>query len=143
VIHIGIDPGVQTGYAAWDAVAGQFAAIRTLAIHEAMAYVYEVHRSGMLHSVTFEDARMRKFFEAADARQAKSGAGIREGIGSIKRDCSIWADYLGAYGIPYKSVAPSAGSTKWSAEYFQRVTGWAGRTSNHARDAAVLVLGRK
>ena len=32
--------------------------------------------------------------------------------------------------------------TKWSAEVFADMTGWKGRTSNHARDAALLVYGR-
>src|SRR5574337_2378 len=41
--------------------------------------------------------------------------------------------------IPFKALNPSAGATKWDAERFARVTGWKGRTSEHSRDAAVLV----
>jgi hypothetical protein len=141
-IHIGIDPGVSTGYAAWDASSRKLASVHTLKIHEAMAYVLQVHASGMLHSVTFEDARMRTWFGGADARQARSGSGIREGVGSVKRDCGIWADFLGAHGIAYRAVKPTAGATKWTAEHFARITGWTGRTSTHGRDAALLVFGK-
>jgi hypothetical protein len=141
-IHIGIDPGASTGYAAWDAQAKQLAAVHTLKIHEAMAYVLQVHASGMLHSVTFEDARLRTWFGSADVRQARSGPGIREGVGSVKRDCTIWAEFLGAHGIAYKGVKPAAGATKWDAATFAKRTGWTGRTSNHGRDAAILVIGK-
>jgi hypothetical protein len=141
-IHIGIDPGAQTGYATWDAQEKRLISVQTLKIHEAMAYVLQGQASGMLHSVTFEDARLRTWFGSADARQKRSGPGIREGVGSVKRDCTIWADFLGAHGIAYRAVKPAAGATKWTAEQFARVTGWTGRTSEHARDAAILVFGK-
>jgi hypothetical protein len=141
-IHIGIDPGASTGYAAWDASSRVLAAVHTLKIHEAMDYVLQVHRAGMLHSVTFEDARLRTWFGKMDKEQVKYGAAVREGAGSVKRDCTIWADFLGAHGIAYKGVKPAAGATKWKADHFARVTGWTGRTSEHARDAAILVFGK-
>lgn len=141
-IHIGIDPGTQTGYAAWDSQARILTAVRTLKIHEAMDCVMQLHLPGLLHSVTFEDARLRTWFGSADARQIRSGAGIREGVGSVKRDCTIWAEFLGDNGIAYRAVKPAAGTTKWDAETFAKRTGWTGRTSNHGRDAALLVFGR-
>jgi hypothetical protein len=36
---------------------------------------------------------------------------------------------------------PQAHGTKWAADYFARVTGFKGRTSEHSRDAALLVYG--
>lgn len=140
VIRVGIDPGKHTGFAAWCDDTRKLSSCKALLIHEAMDEVLQLHRAGQLHSVTFEDARLRTWFGGADARQAKSGAGVREGVGSVKRDCTIWADFLGAHGIAYRAVKPQAGATKWTAEQFQRVTGWAGRTNEHARDAALLVV---
>lgn len=142
MIHIGIDPGVSTGYAAWDATERKLASVRTLKIHEAMESVMQLRAAGLLHSVTFEDARLRTWFGKMDREQAKYGAAVREGAGSVKRDCSIWADFLGAHGIPYRAIKPQVGATKWKADHFARVTGWTGRTSEHARDAALLVFGR-
>lgn len=141
-IHIGIDPGAQTGYAAWDAQAKILAAVRTLKIHEAMDYVLQLHRAEMLHSVTFEDARLRTWFGKMDKEQRKYGAAVREGAGSIKRDCTIWAEFLGDHGIAHRAIKPTAGTTKWDAETFAKLTGWTGRTSNHGRDAALLVFGK-
>lgn len=141
-IYIGIDPGAQTGYAAWDSAEKRLASVRTLKIHEAMHYILEVRRAGMLHSVTFEDARLRTWFGKMDREQAKYGAAVREGVGSVKRDCTIWAEFLADLGIPYKAIKPQAGATKWKADVFAQRTGWTGRTSEHARDAALLVYGR-
>jgi len=39
-------------------------------------------------------------------------------------------------------VAPERGRTKLSAEQFRTVTGYAGITSSHGRDAAMLVYGK-
>jgi hypothetical protein len=140
---IGLDPGVTTGYALWEPEHKRFYQVSSMAIHEAMACVKSLHDSGELNMVVFEDARLRKWFAAGDARQARSGAGIREGVGSVKRDAGIWADYLGGLGVPYKAIKPAAGATKWTAEHFSRVTGWTARTNEHGRDAAVLVFGMK
>jgi hypothetical protein len=139
---VGIDPGVSTGFALLGRD-GRLARVETLAIDEAMALVLELHGTGSIDHVVFEDARLRTWFGGADARQARSGPGIREGIGSVKRDCSIWSDFLERHGIPFIGIKPSSGQSKWTADYFKRVTGWTGRTSNHARDAAVLIFGRR
>lgn len=133
---IGIDPGVTTGFAVWDPGAKALLACRSMLIHEAMRQVEHMHCDGLLREVTMEDARLRTWF-GLKGREALQGAG------SIKRDCTIWADFLGALGVPYRSVKPQAGATKWTAEMFQRTTGWTGRTNEHARDAALLVWGRK
>ena len=141
-VHIGIDPGVKTGYAAWDCATRKFASVQTLQIHQAMEYVLQHHRAGTLAMVSFEDARQRTWFGGADSRQQKYGAGIREGVGSVKRDCSIWADFLDFHMIDFLAVKPQAGATKWDAETFKRITGWTERTSEHARDAGLLVFGK-
>lgn len=139
---IGIDPGVSTGIALMGE-GGKLARLETMAIDQAMDLVRELNAAGRVDHAVFEDARLRTWYGGADARQARSGPGIREGIGSVKRDCVIWSEFLGRQGIPFIALKPAAGSTKWSAEQFKAATGWVGRTSNHARDAAVLILGRK
>ena len=133
MIAIGIDPGVNTGYAAFDMTLGKLASVKTIKIHQAMQFVLEVRAAGMLHSVTFEDARLRKWYGA-------KGVEALQGAGSIKRDCGIWAEFLGDHGITYRAVAPQAGATKWGAEQFAKAFGWTGHTSEHARDAALLVV---
>ncbi len=142
-IIIGVDPGTNTGYAEWDVVERKFVTVGTLSLHAALFVVRDAFDSGRLRMVVFEDARLRKWFGHADARMARSGAGIREGVGSVKRDSAVWAEFLADYGIPHLGLKPSAGTTKLDAETFAKRTGWTGRTSNHARDAACLVWERQ
>jgi hypothetical protein len=40
-------------------------------------------------------------------------------------------------------VAPKNAITKMKAEYFRQLTGYKGKTSEHGRDAAMLVYGMK
>lgn len=139
MILISLDPGTSTGYAELiaDGHAYRLLRVETMKMHAALLCIDQMRTQAHL-CVVFEDARLRKWFGGADARQARSGAGIREGVGSIKRDCSIWAEYLADVGLPHLAVKPRAGATKWSAEQLETVTGWKGRTSEHARDAAAL-----
>lgn len=139
---IGIDPGVKTGCAAWDRTSRQFSSVATLTAINAMETVRKLSlfTSGGVE-VWFEDARQRKFFGDADKRQKRSGAGIREGVGSVKRDCALWEEFCKHHRIPFRAIKPAAGATKWDAARFAKVTGWQGRTSSHGRDAACLVWG--
>lgn len=142
MILIGIDPGVHTGFASWDTGTRAFREVASLSIHRAMERVKDqAIFTAQTMFVVFEDARMRTWFGNADERQRKYGAAIREGVGSVKRDCSIWEDFLSDAEIPYQANKPVQHGTKWTPEYFKRTTGWQGRTSEHARDAGVLVFG--
>lgn len=139
---VGIDPGVSTGFAVWDSGARKFGQVKSLPIHRALEEVETMARTFQGMPVIFEDARLRTWFGAArDINQDKYGPGVREGVGSVKRDASIWEDFLEDHGIPYQARKPSSGGTKWSAEIFKRTTGWAERTNEHGRDAGLLVYG--
>lgn len=132
---VGIDPGVNTGFAIWHCDRKELIEVATMGITVAMKHVQVMERSGSLKRVVFEDARLRKWF-------GTKGAEAAQGAGSIKRDCSIWEEFLsGLTGIPFQMVSPKGKGKKIDAATFVRLTKWDGRTSEHARDAAMLVLG--
>ena len=138
MICIGIDPGTHTGVAVWDTRLGRFLNLETLPIHQALVVVL-MWRNRVGHDdlqVVFEDARQRTWFGKGDTYAKLQGAG------SVKRDCSIWEDFCKDYGIQYWAKPPVKGATKVSAEYFKTISGYQGRTSEHSRDAAMLVIGR-
>ena len=141
VTWIGIDPGEHTGLAVWDGSA--FERIETLPIHRALVLVEHYHNvarmTGNCLCVVFEDARQRKWFP--QERNNSEYRGRLMGAGAAKRDARIWEEYLTDLAVPFEARKPQPGLTKWSADYWARVTGYKGRTSNHARDAAMLVLG--
>ncbi len=133
---IGIDPGVNTGFAAWDLDAKKFVRVESLMLHEAFGVVQNLHSAGMLWQVTFEDARLRTWF-SSKGREALQGAG------SVKRDSKAWEEMLTAYRIPFKAVSPEAKGRKVASGVFSKLTGWNGRSNEHGRDAAMLVFGMK
>ena len=135
MFYIGIDPGTHTGMAVWDSKEGKFLSLETLPIHRAMVEVMNL-RIGRDIQVVFEDARQRKWFGKGDTNAKLQGAG------SVKRDCSIWEEFCKDYGIPFRAIPPVKGATKITPEYFKLISHYQGRTSEHSRDAAMLVIGR-
>lgn len=135
--YIGIDPGKHTGFAVWHRDNRYLAEVSTMSITEA------IDRVKMMADILgkenirlfIEDARKRKWF-------GNTGPEVWKGAGSICRDCTIWEDFCREQGLEYRMMAPSAGCTKLGASQFKELTKWQGRTSNHARDAAMLVFGR-
>lgn len=135
MFYIGIDPGTHTGMAVWDSKEGKFLSLETLPIHRAMVEVMNL-RIGREILVVFEDARQRKWYGKGNTNAKLQGAG------SVKRDCAIWEDFCKDYGIPFRAIPPVKGATKITPEYFKLISHYQGRTSEHSRDAAMLVIGR-
>ena len=139
MIYIGIDTGVHTGIAVWDSEKRKFVYLDTLKIHEALQIVSSYAYKDIPLCVRFEDARQRKWIPFA--KNMTGELGRAQGAGYVKAHCQIWEDFLRDKNIPFEMIAPRRNVTKLSAEQFERITGYKGRTSGHARDAAMLVYG--
>ena len=127
---IGIDPGKKTGFSLWDRSSKSLLMARTTTIVEAMEEIRQLAQSGEKIEIWFEDARLR------------GGSKYKAfGAGSVCRDCSIWQEFCELHGILFTPISPRTKGAKWNSAYFKKVTGWVGRTSEHARDAASLVFG--
>ncbi len=150
-LFIGIDPGVITGLSIWDKIEGDLITVQSLKITDAIFtvkllldfHLIDGYADGTFENyrkvIRIEDARLRKYLPKEKSISEQRGK--LQGAGSIKRDCKIWEDFLIDYTVDFELVAPAAGRTKWTEDYFVKLTGWKGRTSNHARDAAALVFG--
>lgn len=130
MILVGIDPGVNTGCAVrWGF---KWQAVETLPIFEAINRVIAWKKTCDAHErpifVRLEDARQRTWFGETDRERLK-------GAGSVERDCKIWEEVLTELKIPFEFVHP-----KNIKEATEEMTGWKGRTSVHAREAAWLIL---
>ena len=136
-VLVGIDTGRHTGFAVWDTEKRQLDFVDTIPIHEALLRIWSQRHANV--EVYFEDARQRKWY---GTRTAKEDRNKLQGAGSVKRDSTIWEDALKDWGIPFHAVAPKHNTTKMTPEFFRSLTGWKGRTSEHSRDAAMLVFGR-
>lgn len=134
MIVVGIDPGTTTGFAVWDTELQLFLDLTSMPLHRALKRLEQAPPD----LVIFEDARKRRgFYSRADEAQSRSGAGIREGVGSVKRDCAIWEEVLIYLKIPFVARLPH--TTKRTAAEFQRLTGWQASTNEHSRDAGLIV----
>lgn len=135
---IGIDPGTNTGLAA--KTGNDLRLIESHTILTAMARVKELAadlpKDRLL--VVVEDPSKRKWFGGDEQEvQAK-----RQGVGSVKRDVSVWQEFLTRQELNFELVHPIKNGTKLKADFFSSLTGWKGRTSEHGRDAAMLIFGR-
>lgn len=142
-IYIGIDPGVNFGFAVWSAKENAFSEIESLdfydGIKKALLYASELKGFGVAVKVRFEDARLRKWF--TDGNGGKEAKGKAMGAGAVKVLCSIIENELKKAGIEFDAVPPKNNRTKLDAKTFKKITGWQGRTNEHSRDAAMLVFG--
>ena len=136
MLIVGIDTGVRTGIAVWDTELQGFTSIETMTATRAMDKVRSLHGGAEPVMVYIEDARQRSWF-------GTSGPEKWQGVGSIKRDASMWEGFCKENGIVYKMVKPGKKITKLKAKQFKRICGWTGRTSEHARDAAMIVFVRR
>jgi hypothetical protein len=134
---IGIDCGVETGFSLYHVPQKRLFVCECMKIHRAMDRVRNFPVSGLL--VRIEDARLRKWIPYQDTEKGERGR--REGAGSVKRDAIVWEDALTEWGIAFEMVAPKDNKTKLDDDSFRRLTGFEGRTNEHARDSALLVWG--
>lgn len=145
MLYIGIDTGVNTGVAVWDNRKRSFALVKTMKIHEAMELVRETsERSNAGNSdrvvIRVEDPRQRTWFGTERMSREEERKKL-QGVGSVKRDATIWEDFLKDLGVSYEMVAPKRNKTKLTSRQFKQITGWETSTNEHNRDAAMLVYG--
>lgn len=135
---IGIDPGAKTGFAVYCRLTKKLTVVKTLMIHEAFKLVQENNQVASENVgkifVRVEDARKRKRYGANSKAKV-------QGAGAIKIQCKQWEQFLISEGVSYQMVAPQSIRTKVDAAKFKLITGWEARTSNHGRDAGMLVYG--
>ena len=134
--YIGIDPGVHTGFAIWKKSDKKFVAIHTMNIaevqHAILIMMWNVH-SNVKPFLRIEDARQRTWF-------GNSGPEKWKGAGSIMRDCKMWEEFCTHHHIDFEMVHPKNILHINDATKFKLITKWKGRTSEHARIAAMLVF---
>ena len=128
-IIIGLDPGASTGCAIYRA--GQLAHLQTIEPHEIDSYITD---SGAAR-VVFENSRLQsKVWTPARGAAALK---VARNIGEIDAWCKLITALCERQGIAAHGISPKGKGAKLTAEQFAVVTGWAGRSNQHERDAAM------
>ena len=135
MILIGIDTGVKTGFA--HSIDGVLQEVSTQTILSAQDKVLDIRdeaaQSDVKLVVCIEDVRKRKWVDPS------IGGERLKGVGSVTRDCSIWQEFCERNGLRHILVPPAHIDTKRKAKDFEMITGWTARTSEHARDAGMMI----
>lgn len=136
---VGIDPGVHTGFCVIDN--GDLTDVETYTFTEAQAWLLncikayaEPEKQGCCTlELVIEDPRGQYVpYNQREPQRIK-------GVGSVERDAKLWIEFAEYYGIKYRTVKPGK-YRKIDAKTFANITGWTGRTSEHARAAAMMVF---
>lgn len=130
---IGIDPGQATGVAVYEN--GKLAQLYTLSPDTIENWLTE----NTVDLLIFEDSRgTGKTFTAAKAPSVAAALKIARNVGEIDRLCKDIEAMCKRMGIEAYGVTPARKGAKRNAAQFAQITGWPKRSSQHARDAAMV-----
>lgn len=143
---IGVDPGKNTGLAFYNPKTKAYD-LFTKPFWEAIKIVDEVikERKYVLEAY-IEDPNQNPpvFKKKFNIENVNTYGRIAQNIGMNKRDAQLWFNYFKINNIVHFRIRPTKGSmTKLDSTKFKRITKHPGRTSEHSRDAAMLVWDRK
>lgn len=130
-IIMGIDPGANTGIAIYRA--GVLAELQTIEPHqlaETIAVIYPAR-------VVFEDSRLQTHTWKRGVNNAAQ-LKIARDVGQIDAWCRLIVSTCERLKIPAHGISPKHKGAKLDARQFTALTGWAGRSNEHSRDAACV-----
>jgi hypothetical protein len=139
-LFIGIDPGVETGYAVWSRSAGRFTELQTLSFWEAYDRITSFPTDGVEVFIENPDSKRAMYVRTEAVEFQRQRERVAKNIGSNRREASLLIERLIALGYRVTAVSPTK-EAKWNAQIFKRLTNYQGRTSQHTRDAGRLVFG--
>jgi hypothetical protein len=139
---IGIDGGTKTGFAVWDSEKKQFATIKTIDFWEAYEWVCNAYSTEQCVVYVEDPAQNKRVWKRPGMKDHEYSQKCQN-VGMVKKESELMIRGLHRHGFTVIAIRPQKGSyTKMSAEAFKNITKYTGRTSEHARDAAMLVFQR-
>jgi len=139
---IGIDPGAHTGCGVWDRVERRLIDVRTgnfWTVIEHVTATYPTHET----VIVIEDPNLNPSMHAGTLKGAagvRAALRIAQNVGENKAEARLLIEGFERAGYAVEPFKPTR--SKPTEDHFRRVTGYEGRTSEHARDAAMFVYGR-
>ena len=133
MIVIGIDPGVNMGWAIYKD--GELVGLKTIE-----PFCFDNHLGlyvGEPLFLAFEDSRLQSHVWLPS--QSKGiAANIARKIGMVDAWCYMIERICERYDIAYMRISPKAKGEKLNAKDFNRITRWNGKSNQHERDAAMV-----
>lgn len=130
---LGIDPGSATGCAIYQD--GKLIELWTTQPH----LIGNIITAQKPSRVIYEDSRLQTF-NWTTAKSRAVALTMARHVGEIDAWCKLISSVCQDAGITAHGISPKNKGAKLNAETFKAVTGWAGRTNEHERDAAMVAF---
>lgn len=146
-IAIGIDPDlVASGVAI--VANGSLMHLRNEPINDLVEFIHSAvvacSIAGNAVAVLMEDPEVNKPVFSHGTNNRRKRERIAQNVGNVKAAARLIAELLNANGIEVIKVAPLKGPVKQQAKkngaYFNKLTGWIGKSNKDTRDAALIAL---
>lgn len=131
MIVLGVDPGAHTGIALFEN--GKLLELKTVAPHQIHAALLDMAPS----RVIFEDSRLQSHTWTQTTNRAASLKMARN-VGEIDAWCKLIVGLCETLKIPAHGISPQGKGAKLDAAKFAELTGWAGKSNQHERDAGIV-----
>lgn len=133
---IGIDPGINNGFAAWDMISKRLIDVRSLDLHELF---YTLTNISQKYIVFIENPNTWKSFKGVPTKESDAK---KQGAGAVKQTYKHTVQFLEANNINYTDVKLQGTLKKLDAATFKKYTKWDKPTNQHGRDAGLIVYNR-
>lgn len=145
MIHIGIDPDIEKPGVAI-IKDGQYTAVSSLTMPDLFDLIAECKGESCVtfyvEDVNTDSATYYRHRPSAVSKQSvqnKISQHVGMCMGAAKTICHV-IEHYGCNLVMVKPKARAHKTAKHEADYFQRITGWQGRTNQDSRDAAMLIF---
>jgi hypothetical protein len=132
---VGIDPGINCGFAIYDRQLAELTHCCSLSLHE----LFDTLKAWRTNSIEvfIENPKTWVSFGGKKASDARL-----QGAGAVKQTYRHIVEFLEDYAIPYKPTKLQGNLKKVSHDYFIKLTNYDSKTNEHGRDAAMIVFKR-
>lgn len=140
-VIVGIDPGARSGVAAIDARTGDVVGVGSAGPLEVVSRLKALAAEGRLAGAYIEDARGLPIYARHGGKNRGERDRVARSVGRVDGLTDLYLDLLESLGVPAQTVEPIR-AAKWDREACERITGYAGRSNEHGRDALRICYGR-
>lgn len=146
IYSLGIDPGVNTGICLFDRTTRKIAVLATIDFWGVFDFLDALYAIMPVESITvvIENSALNKpTFSKAGGNTALKMQKISRNVGFNQRESILLIEGIRRLGYEVKEIRPSGKKgekRKWTKEVFENLTGWKKQSSQHSRDAAMLVI---
>jgi hypothetical protein len=134
---IGIDPGLNTGFAVYQIDRKEIIGTDTLDFWQTIARINLYDKEALI-VIENPDLNKPMFYNKYGNQNIRKYNKIAQNVGMNKKEAILLIQYFERYQIPYKTIKPV--TKKWTTADVKLYTGQEIKCSQHCRDAIKLIF---